>query len=500
MIENIIYYVENENLKGEGLNNIIKDFITRRLRYFLDKDIILTDFVNCKDFRNSKNFDDLIILIDLSCPMLDEKLLHDMIDLSKRCHKKVISDGAVPGTSVSFVSTFESLNDRKSISKIKYWNRQSNYNSQLNLGRMKRARMFQKFLNSFPDLYKWPIKTFLDYCGSEEGVEFILSYTSEKKMIFFSDCPYCKSENNIVLHSNDGTTATGFLTKKSKYYYLCENCDLVYLNPVLPEEELHVYYDDFSYDFIRNEAELNHHYKNLNRNNVSAFYNYESIKQNLKSLKNNSEILDLGGGIGEFCVFAKNINSSFSIELYDYRIEPIVRKVLYEHEVSSKSVNFLKEDLHENKYDLISSWEVIEHIPVTILENFIEKISLALKTGGLYCMSTPDFYNPYTAALDFWSCFPGEHLSVLSRRFLEPIFNKYGLYVIKEGHECVTMDLPNTWYKYGSDSNISRGSRSQSFIINDFVKYENSNSGFRQYLRENNLGTELILVLQKKII
>ena len=35
-------------------------------------------------------------------------------------------------------------------------------------------------------------------------------------------------------------------------------------------------------------------------------------------------------------------------------------------------------------------------------------------------------------------------------------------------------------------------------ILNDFIKYENSNSGFRQYLRDNNLDTELILVFQKK--
>ena len=161
-------------------------------------------------------------------------------------------------------------------------------------------------------------------------------------------------------------------------------------------------------------------------------------------------------------------------------------------------MNFLKGNIQDNKYDLITSWEVIEHIPVPMLENFILKISRSLKPGGLYCISTPDFCNPYTAALDFWSCFPGEHLSVLSRRFLEPLFNKYDLYVTKEYHECVTMDLPGTWYKYGSDSNISRGSRSQSFIINDFIKYENSNSGYRQYLRDNNLGTELILVFQKK--
>ena len=132
-----------------------------------------------------------------------------------------------------------------------------------------------------------------------------------------------------------------------------------------------------------------------------------------------------------------------------------------------------------------------------MLALYIEKFPDQLNQEVLYCISTPDFCN-YTAALDFWSCFPGEHLSVLSRRFLEPLFNKYDFYVTKEYHEA-TMDLPGTWYKYGSDSNISRGSRSQSFIINDFIKHENSNSGFRQYLRDT-LRYRINSCVSKKVI
>ena len=92
---------------------------------------------------------------------------------------------------LSFVSTYESLNDEGDALKIKYCSLQSEYNSQLNLGRMKRIRIFQKFLNSFPDLYKWPVRKFLDYCSSSVGVEFILSYTSDKKDDFLENCPYC---------------------------------------------------------------------------------------------------------------------------------------------------------------------------------------------------------------------------------------------------------------------------------------------------------------------
>ena len=88
MSKSTIYYIENKNLKKVGMQDIIKDFMMKRLEYFLGKDIILNDFTNCKDFGNTKNFDDLIILIDLSCPMLDEKLIHDMIDFLGALTKK----------------------------------------------------------------------------------------------------------------------------------------------------------------------------------------------------------------------------------------------------------------------------------------------------------------------------------------------------------------------------------------------------------------------------
>ena len=51
--------------------------------------------------------------------------------------------------------------------------------------------------------------------------------------------------------------------------------------------------------------------------------------------------------------------------------------------------------------------------------------------------------------LGFWAAYPGEHLSVFSRESLrEPILNSCGLYIFKETHESVTLDLENTWFSW----------------------------------------------------
>ena len=113
-------------------------------------------------------------------------------------------------------------------------------------------------------------------------------------------------------------------------------------------------------------------------------------------------------------------------------------------------------------------------------------------------LSTPDFSNMYTKALGFWAAYPGEHLSVLSRQSLEPILNNCGLYIIKETHECVTLDLPDTWFSYGAKTNSTIGSRAQAQIISDFLNIPEARSLFRKYRKDKNVGSEVIFVVGKE--
>ena len=186
------------------------------------------------------------------------------------------------------------------------------------------------------------------------------------------------------------------------------------------------------------------------------------------------------------------------ISLFDYRIDERVKKALSKRNIATKNCNFLKESLHEEYYDLISMWEVIEHIPIELLKSFFTNIKKALKPNGIYVLSTPDFSNVYTRALGFWAAYPGEHLSVLSRQSLEPILNSCGLYITKETHECVSLDLPDTWYSYGAIANSTDSSRAQAQIINDFLKIPEASKLFNKYRKEKNIGSEIIFVIKKQ--
>ena len=486
-----VYFKTHPNVEFKGFEKKVLSFIKNRLSYFLDGTI---------SFHQYKNIDspkgDTIIAISLLNPILDEKLLNKMIYLASENNKIVKSTGAVPGTAPLFVASVESLQKKSDIFE-KHCTTQLHYNSQLNLGRLKRIKVFQKFLDKFPDFYKTPLEEILKFCGTPEGVEFVLSYTSSMKMNYFKSCPSCGNKKSIPIYSNEGTPVTGFLTRFSEYYFMCQGCSLVFLNPTLPDEELWCYYDIYSYPPISEITSLKTHYNTLSRNNVSTYYNFEAVSNDLKQLPLNASALDIGGGIGEFSIYLQQNYPSFQVQMWDFRIDGQVSKELSRRGIQGRSCNFLDEPIEKGSYDLISNWEVIEHLPVPRLEAYLKKIAKALKQDGLYIISTPDFDSPYAKALDFWACFPGEHLSVFSRSVLEPILNKCGLNIIKEYHESVTMDFPEDWFLYGLESNASLESRSQATIINDFLKCDSARKIFRQYMRKNNLGSELILCLKK---
>ena len=486
-----IYYQTHPNVEFKGFEKKVLSFIKNRLTHFLDGTI---SFYQLKNIDSPKG--DTIIAISLLNPILDEKLLNQMIKLATENSKIVEASGAVPGTAPLFVGSLRALQEKASILN-KHCTTQLYYNSQLNLGRPKRVRLFQKFIDKFTDFHKKPLEEILNFCGTSEGVEFVLSYTSPRKMKYFKSCPSCGFKKSIALHANEGNPATGFLTRFSEYYFFCQGCRLVYLNPTLPDEELWRYYDIYSFPAISEITSLKTHYDTLSRNNVSTYYNFEAVSNDLKQLPLNASALDIGGGIGEFSIYLQQNYPLFQVQMWDFRIDGQVGEELSRRGIQGRSCNFLDEPIEKGSYDLISNWEVIEHLPVPRLEAYFKKIAKALKQDGLYVISTPDFDSPYAQALDFWACFPGEHLSVLSRSVLEPVLNKCGLNIVKEYHESVTMDFPDNWFLYGLESNASLESRSQATIINDFLKCSNTRKIFREYMRKNNLGSELILCIKK---
>lgn len=145
-------------------------------------------------------------------------------------------------------------------------------------------------------------------------------------------------------------------------------------------------------------------------------------------VKNRSEtkLLDIGCGTGDFLLSCKNAN--FDV----VGVEPNEKaRELAESKLNGYVLTDLS-DLKDYKFDVITMWHVLEHVPN--LDEYLEKLKFFLKDKGTLIVAVPN-YKSFDAKYygKFWAAYDvPRHLSHFSRASIDRIFFQVGMYVKKE--------------------------------------------------------------------
>lgn len=136
-------------------------------------------------------------------------------------------------------------------------------------------------------------------------------------------------------------------------------------------------------------------------------------------------LLDIGAGTGDFLNQAKK--SGWEVT----GIEPsaAARKRAFE-----KGINLFEEDakVGERKFDVITMWHVLEHVPD--VEKQIEWIKNHLSTDGVLIVAVPNF-NSYDAKYykNFWAAWDvPRHLHHFSFKSIKTLFEKNGFNLMEQ--------------------------------------------------------------------
>lgn len=427
----------------------------------------------------------IVVELSVQNPLIDEKLLAAMIEASRVTGHAFKAVDAIPGTDpvqVGIGAPHEYFS-----------NMQHRYCTNFSIGRPNRRKIFGEMEKRFPDLFEWPIERFLSFVESEDGVDFVIAYGEPISLEKFSTCPSCHSVPQ-PLFLGTSHPITGFLTKNVSIYSHCINCGLTFLNRQMPKAELWRYYQDYSYTSPQSAREVFEFFQNLSEDNVSHFANYVAVTKYISALQTGARIGDVGAGNGEFAVLAKQARPDVEVIAFEWRFSTMLSEELNRRGVVTVIGDFDGALPTSGCFQVLTAWEVVEHLKVGDLAPFFGMIKTALEVGGHFILSTPDFHNRYARALDFWATAPGEHISVLTRQFLEPLLRKAGFEVVEEFHESVTLKRPNDWFAFGATTDVHFSSKAASSIINDFLGDDVVRERIRQNAREKNLGSELILV------
>jgi len=245
----------------------------------------------------------------------------------------------------------------------------------------------------------------------------------DNKYLTYRSCPVCNSENNILMFNKDGGS-----------YVKCSQCAMVFLNPLLRDNYLSQHYAD------------NHAEQSAIVNEDLDFYRSIYL-QGIKSIKSccnkKDDLLDFGCSSGIFLDIAKDNN------FHTTGIELNVSEAMECEKKGHKVYNKEFDKIEFNKaFDIITLWDVFEHLPDGLL--FLKKFYKILALDGLVFLQIPSS-NSIVARIMQEKCnmFDGlEHVNLYSPDTIKMLAEKAGFSVLIMNTVIPEVKVLNSYLNY----------------------------------------------------
>jgi len=252
----------------------------------------------------------------------------------------------------------------------------------------------------------------------QKWTDFYLGDKVSSEALETTKCPICGTDKSSKLFF--------------KYYrrlVKCQKCHLIYTNPRIKKEYIKKLYSS-------------HYFKN-NQSSVVGYKNYQAdetkirltfkrrILEIMKNIKT-GKLLDLGCAMGFFVDESQKLGwQADGIEISDYAVKYSQTQL----HLNIKQGDIQDVHLENNRYDLITMWDVIEHLSDP--KDVLNKINKALNKDGVLVFSTPDIGSiPAKVSGHHWIGYKlsDEHLTYFSLETLKLLCEKTGFKIIKTRH------------------------------------------------------------------
>ena len=467
---------------------LLPDFLRKRLNHFGFSSIRFVD--NLGQITAGANT--YIAAVNILNPLIDPLLIVRMIEKLKKYpeYAKCTSSGTVPGTEADFVIRAEHWAQRDSPQLACYTlleDTQAKYNCQLNLRKLRRIKIFKYLAEHIKGLETFTTPEIIRLLEREDIFQAIVSYCEDVRLVHLTNCPHCQGELKPV-HTSVSQTMIGYVPESRPFHYQCEKCRLVVVSP-------HVHRDDTYklYDFYNQEGQG----QNYLVNRKSRFSVYDLAMTLIESkLPENAKGLDLGSGSGTFIFYLAEHKSQWDMLASD--LATTLTYFKYPPHIKTKPLNFLKDPLGTNEYDLISTWEVVEHMEFADFEKLLDKIQTALRPGGIFVFSTPDFDSPFSQGWDFYSVNSPQHLLVFPKSWLINYFSKHpGFELIGIRNETEFLIDHTAWFKYWATTSRNFQTKSLAQLFKAMLDDPKLKQEIKQFVDQNNLGISMAVAIRK---
>lgn len=255
------------------------------------------------------------------------------------------------------------------------------------------------------------------YIDPETGI-FLDKYTEKRA------CPVCNSTNELEIFFKEGGR-----------YVKCQDCSMVYLNPVFRDFAIKDYYEsNHSEQSEVVETDTDNFYVNIYNNGLDDIH---------KIIPKISKILDIGCSSGSFLDLAKKRGlNTYGVELNQTEYEFAKEKGHTVHNELLENINF------EEKFDLVTLWDVFEHLING--EFYLNEIKNVLSEDGVIFLQIPSSDSLASKILrEQCNMYDGlEHVNLYGVENIKMLANKCGLKVLSLKTVISEIGVINNYLNY----------------------------------------------------
>jgi 2-polyprenyl-3-methyl-5-hydroxy-6-metoxy-1,4-benzoquinol methylase len=226
-------------------------------------------------------------------------------------------------------------------------------------------------------------------------------------------CPVCNNKKIICIYKR---------IYGLKKLLKCEVCGLYFIwpKPILSEnKQLYTkeYYNRWALKDLRHEGLVKVKHATFRR-----------ILDIVEKYKNVDSLLDIGCSFGYFLELAEDRGwDSYGIEISEYAAKEAIKKIGVGKVTTG---NFMDLSLAENRFDVITMIDVIEHI--YDISGALKKCEKLLRQKGLLIMVTPNTDSfSHKCLRRYWPHFNEEHVTYFSSKYVEKILDLNGFKLLK---------------------------------------------------------------------
>ncbi len=196
-------------------------------------------------------------------------------------------------------------------------------------------------------------------------------------MITIDSCPVCNGSVFEFL-----TSCVDYTVSHETFQIIkCKNCDFTLTSPRPSNENLGRYYQSNSYISHSNKASSLVDNVYLIARNFTLRWKINLLKKYCLT-QNEIHLLDYGCGTGEFLKSCKD--AGFKID----GVEPSANARLKSSETNQIKIQESIEGIENQKFNIITLWHVLEHIPN--FEKIIQELKITLSNDGVMFIAVPN--------------------------------------------------------------------------------------------------------------